>query len=112
MIHYIEVPEKKMIIAELRDTGWDALNKISKMFDNSKISIGPESFADYLMPTKFTTSVTLQDGDEYNIEVGKTEAKNKLMNHYYASLDKRVDRFKAEFLKFAKDFCEKNAETY
>lgn len=112
MIHYIEVPEKKMIIAELRDTGWDAMNKISKLFDNSKVYIGPESFSDYMMPNKFTTSVTLQDGDEYNLEVGKNEAKKKLMSHYYASLDKRVNRFKAEFLKLAKDFCEKNKETY
>lgn len=102
MIHIVEVPEKRRIIAELRNCRYDAVNKILKNINGTGITFG--NINDYLMPDKFSTYVTCHQEDEYDFHVGKELARKKLLSHYYASLDKRLKKFEKSLNECSKNF--------
>lgn len=91
MIKYFINEEKRQVIGLLEDTRWDAYNKISKMIRDTDFCIVPSE--KYMMPDEFRSVVTCDPVDEFDIEVGKSIAKKRLLKNYYASLDKRVSKF-------------------
>ena len=107
-IKYVVIPEKKQTIGILRNTEYDAINRIEKMSGNT---ICISNMNKYLMPHTFKATVTCHDGDEYNEEEGKRQAKKKLLQNYYRSVDRRIDKFREELLilngKFFENFEEK-----
>ena len=48
------------------------------------------------MPNRFKVFVVCDESDEFNEEVGKNMAKERLMRKYYKSLDSRLLKFKNE----------------
>ena len=91
MIKYFVNEEKQQVIAVLENTEWDAYNKIAKMIADTEFCLAPNQ--KYRMPSQFKVTVTCDPRDEFNVEVGKGIAKKRILKNYYASLDKRVNKF-------------------
>lgn len=109
MIKYVSLPDKRTTIAILEDCAFDAINKINKMCDSA---FGNDVYAGivirkYVMPNRFKVSVVCSDEDVWDEEEGKRIAKAKLLRNYYASLDKRINRFKREFEKCSQELLAK-----
>ena len=95
MIKYIVVPERRMVKAILENTAYDACNKISKMLKDTPFC----AFSDkYLMPNRFIAEVVADERDEWNEQFGKDRAKKIVLDNYYKSLDKKLDRFREDAL--------------
>lgn len=108
-IKYIVIPEKKQTIGILTNCEYDAVNRIEKLMGDGFHLC---DLRKYMMPHTFKATVTCYPGDEYNEEEGKRRAKKKLLQNYYRSVDKRIDKFREELLvlngKFFENF-EENA---
>ena len=98
MIKYFVNEEKRQVIAVLENTKWDAYNKIEKMIADTEFCLVPGG--KYLMPSQFKVTVTCDPRDEFDAEVGKKIAKKRVLKNYYASLDKRVGKFREAALIF------------
>lgn len=98
MIKYFVNEEKRQVIGLLDGTKWDAINKINKMMldTNFCFCMGEK----YMMPSEFRTVVTCDPADEFDVEVGKRIAKQRILDRYYAALDKRIDKFREAVLVF------------
>lgn len=90
-IKYFVNEEKRQVIGLLENTKWDAVNKINKMMAGTEFCVVPSK--KYLMPSEFRSVVQCDPRDEFNVEEGKKKAKKRILNRYYAVLDKRVNRF-------------------
>lgn len=90
-IKYFVNEEKRQVIGLMENTRWDAVNKIDKMIRDTDFCFSPSE--KYMMPSEFRTVVTCDPRDEFNVEIGKKIAKQRLLKNYYASLDKRVNKF-------------------
>ena len=90
-IKYFVNEEKRQVIGVLNNCRWDAINKIEKMVADTEFCFCPSE--KYMMPSQFKVSVTCDPRDEFNVEVGKDIAKKRILKNYYASLDKRVNKF-------------------
>ena len=91
MIKYFINSDKKQVIGLLENTRWDAYNKINKMIRDTDFFVAPHE--KYMMPAEFRTVVQCDDRDEFDPEVGKQKAKERILNRYYPALDKRVNKF-------------------
>lgn len=102
MIKYYSNPEKRQTIAVLENCHHDALCKIDKIMHNTNFYFDPSSrmmMERYLMPDTFRVIVTCDPRDEYDFEIGKKIAKERLMKKYYNSLDKRMVMFTSDLAK-------------
>ena len=104
-IKYVVIPETKTTIGILRNTEFDAINRIEKMMGDT---LYIHDMRKYLMPNTFKATVACHDGDEYDVEEGKRQAKKKLLANYYRSIDKRIDKFREELLVLNGKFFENN----
>lgn len=91
MIKYFINEEKQQVIGLLEDTQWDAYNKIAKMIRDTDFCVAANE--KYMMPTEFRAVVQCDPADEFSVEEGMRIAKERILNRYYTSLDKRVDKF-------------------
>ena len=98
MIKYFVNEDKRQVIAVLENTKWDAYNKIEKMMADTEFCLVP--CGKYTMPAQFRVVVTCDPRDEFDVEVGKKIAKKRVLKNYYASLDKRVGKFREAALIF------------
>ena len=98
MIKYFVNEEKRQVIGLLDGTRWDAYNKISKMILETDFCVAPNE--KYMMPNEFRTVVTCDPRDEFSVEVGMKIAKKRIMERYYAALDKRIGKFREAALVF------------
>lgn len=98
MIKYFVNEEKRQVIGVLDGTEWDAINKINKMMlDTGFCFCANEKF---MMPSEFRAVVQCDERDEFSVEEGKKIAKKRILERYYASLDKRVNKFYDAILIF------------
>ena len=93
MIKYYVNEEKKQVIGTLAKTKYDAVNKINKMLDGSPFYYCND---ECLMPDLFKAVVNCDPRDEFNVNKGKIKAKERIMNRYYNSFDKRIGIFLAD----------------
>lgn len=103
-IKYYPIPEKKQTIAVLEGTAYDVYNKIDKIRNQAGFNFFPTSssgYEKYLLPDTFKVVVTCDPRDTYDPEVGKKEAKKKLMRNYYRAVDKRMNAFVNDVTLFA-----------
>ena len=91
MIKYFVNEEKRQVVGLLDNTRWDAINKINKMMLDTDFCLC--MCGKYEMPHEFRSVVTCDPSDEFNAEVGKQIAKQRILDRYYASLDKRINKF-------------------
>ena len=91
MIKYFINEEKRQVVGLLEGTRWDAVDKISKMINDTDFCVVPNE--KYMMPKEFRVVVQCDPSDEFIPEVGMAYAKERIMKRYYASLDKRVNKF-------------------
>ena len=97
-IKYFINEEKRQVIGVLENTRYDAINKIEKMLGDTEFCFcGGKK---YLMPSEYRAVVQCDPRDEFNVEVGKQIAKKRILKNYYASLDKRIDKFREDALAF------------
>lgn len=98
MIKYFVNEEKRQVIGVLDGTEWDAINKINKMMlDTGFCFCANEKF---MMPSEFRAVVQCDERDEFSVEEGMKIAKERIMKRYYASLDKRVHKWREALLIF------------
>ena len=90
-IKYFVNPKKRQVIALLENTEWDAYNKIHKMVRDTDFCVVLKD--KYMMPSEFRVTVTCDHRDEFDVEVGKKIAKKRILDNYYAAMDKRVNKF-------------------
>lgn len=107
-IKYFVNEEKRQVIGVLDGTEWDAFNKICKMTRETDFCVVPHE--KYKMPSEFRAVVQCDHRDEFNVEVGKNIAKQRIMDRYYAALDKRVGKFREACLVFNGSVFETPAE--
>ena len=93
MIKYFINEDKRQVIGLLEGTEFDALNKINKMLDGSPFSYWNRKC---LMPDSFKAVVTCDPSDEFDVDTGKKIVKERIMNRYYRSFDKRIATFIAD----------------
>lgn len=98
MIKYFINEEKRRVIGLLEGTQWDAYNKISKMIRDTDFCVAPN--AKYMMPSEFKAIVQCDPTDEFDVEEGKKIAKKRILDRYYASLDRKVEKFREAALIF------------
>lgn len=91
MIKYFVNEDKRQVIGLLDGTRWDAYNKISKMVRDTDFCVVPNE--KYMMADKFRAVVQCDPSDTFNAEEGKRIAKKRILDRYYAALDKRVNKF-------------------
>lgn len=91
-IKYYVNEEKRQVIGVLSNCRWDAVNKINKMMRDTEFCVVPSK--KYLMVPEYRVVVQCDERDEFNPEVGKAIAKKRILDRYYAALDKRVDKFR------------------
>lgn len=96
MIKYFVNEEERVVVAVLENTRWDAYNKICKMMRDTDFCVAPKN--KYMMHSAYRAVVTCNEKDEFDVEVGKKLAKERVLEHYYAALDKRLDEFRASVL--------------
>lgn len=97
-IKYFVNEEKRQVIGVLSGTRWDAINKIDKMMSDSDFCLAISK--KYQMANEFRAVVQCDERDEFSVEEGKKIAKKRIMDRYYAALDKRVDKFREAALVF------------
>lgn len=107
-IKYFINEEKRQVIGLLENTRWDAVNKISKMICDTDFCVVPSK--KYQMPSEFRVVVQCDAVDKFNPEVGKNIAKKRILDRYYAALDKRVNKFREAALVFNGKVFETPAE--
>ena len=90
-IKYFVNEEKRQVIGVLENTQWDAVRKINKMIRDTDFCFCPSE--KYWMPSEFRVVVQCDERDEFNPEVGKKIAKQRILDRYYPALDKRVNKF-------------------
>lgn len=95
-IKYFVDQDEKKVVAVLENTRWDAYNKICKMIRDTDFCVVPKD--KYMMHSAYRAVVTCDDRDEFNEETGKKIAKERVLEHYYAALDKRIDEFRTSLL--------------
>lgn len=91
MVKYFINENKRQVIGLLEGTEWDAMNKLEKMVRDTDFCLVPN--AKYMMPSKFKAVVTCDPRDQFDVEVGKRIAKQRVLKNYYKALDKRINRF-------------------
>jgi hypothetical protein len=91
MIKYFVNEEERKVVAVLENTRWDAYNKICKMTRDTDFCVVASE--KYMMPSEFRVVVQCDERDEFDPEIGKKIAKKRILKNYYASLDKRVNKF-------------------
>ena len=92
MIKYFVSEKDRKVVAVLENTRWDAYNKICKMVRDTDFCVAPKE--KYMMHSAYRAVITCDERDEFDVETGKKIAKERVLEHYYAALDKRIDEFK------------------
>lgn len=90
MIKYITIPEQKKTVAILTGMKYDAIYRIYKFCNGTDISF---DWTKYLMPEKFRSVVVCSPDDTYDVNEGKKQAKEKLLNKYYSALHEKINDF-------------------
>ena len=96
MIKYFVDEKERKVVAVLESTRYDAFNKICKMVRDTDFCVVPKE--KYMMHSAYRAVVTCDARDEFDAEVGKKIAKERVLEHYYAALDKRIDEFRSSVL--------------
>lgn len=90
MIKYYVNEDKRQVIGVLNGTKYDAINKIDKMLDGTPFCYINDKC---VMPDSFRAVVTCDSEDEFIVKIGKDKAKERIMDRYYSSFDKRINIF-------------------
>lgn len=89
MIKYTIIPNKKIVVAELCGTKYDAVKRINKilhggvLIDESK----------YLLKDRYKVTVKCNDEDDFYEEVGIQIAERRLMDKYYRDKNRAFELF-------------------
>lgn len=92
-MNYYVVPEQGKVIGVLNGCAWDAVRKIEKLTNNTSACFFDKK---YLMPNTFRAVAKCSEDDVFDEETGKEIAKQKVMDKYYDSLDRRMVMFFGE----------------
>lgn len=112
-IRYVVNKEKRTCVALLENIEFDAINKINKMcLKDARFTDCANMYAyvcrdsKYVMPNKFVGVAKCSSEDNWDEEVGKRVAREKLLDKYHNELDKQLLRFLNNMLYVADSFAE------
>ena len=89
-MNYYPVPEQGKVIGVLNGCAYDAIRKIERITNDTCFCAFDKK---YLMPNTFRAVAKCSEDDVYNEQTGKDIAKQKVMDKYYDSLDRRMLMF-------------------
>lgn len=89
-VKYVSIPEQKKTIAILSNTKYSAVNKIAKLVNGTGICFDTDK---YLMKNTYRSVVCCAPGEEFDAEMGKELAREKLLEHYRRDLGKKLEKF-------------------
>lgn len=95
MIKYYINENKRQVIGVLSGCKLDAVNKIDKMMRDTPFCVCPSR---YYMKNEFKAVVVCDSRDEFNAEKGMEIAKQRIMDRYYKSFDKKIAKFREDLL--------------
>lgn len=113
-VTYKEIKDKGIVIAQIDNIEFDALDKINGFIScaTSKVNLHSAKFhwekdsdlkeRKYFMPTSMKSIARCHPNDTYSYEKGKSIALKKLSEKYNRSLDRRVARFTRDMSKAVK----------
>lgn len=112
-IRYVINEEKRTCVAILEGTQHDAITKINKMCksevrfsDEADIWVYDIKNSKYAMPNKFVGIAKCSPEDEWDVEIGKSVARKKLLDKYHKELRNREAKFLDNILYIADRFVE------
>jgi hypothetical protein len=94
-IKYYDIPEKGMTVGVLRNTSYDALNKIEKLSNGTPFCAYD---AKYMMPDNSRAVAKVSGDDVYNQATGRQIVKDKLMAKYRKVFDGVMDTFRNDLM--------------
>ena len=100
-VQYVVDKKNRVVIATIDDCRWDAIDKINKKFIHqatSKMEIS-SFISDMLMPNRFKAVARCCPEDEWDENVGKRLACERLTKKYEKSLNRRMARFMVDMNK-------------
>lgn len=95
-IKYFVNEKKRQVIGVLSNCQWDAIRKIDKMIAGTEFCFCPSE--KYMMPSEFRAVVQCDERDEFDPEIGKRIAKERILDRYYPAIDKRVGKIREALL--------------
>lgn len=113
-VTYKEIKDKGVVVAQIDDIAFDALDKINSFIScaTSKVNLHSTKFyweknndlkeRRYFMPESMKSIARCHPNDTYSYEKGKSIALKKLSEKYNRSLDRRVARFTRDMSKAVK----------
>ena len=106
-VKYTVDRDNKVVIAELKDTMFDALYLVNEKFVQNvtsgiEINVGvlPRN-PKFEMNHKYKAVARLRDGDEWDEQRGKDVARNKLTEVYHNGMNKRLANYATYLRKIA-----------
>ena len=107
MIKYFVNEKKRSVIGVLENTSHDCINYVCK---NAGVDCIPACLlTPGLMPDSFRTEVKCHPDDEFDVEVGKKIAKERILENYWRSRRKAMIRLAKKLEDYAdtlEDFAE------
>lgn len=90
------MPAHRIVKAEINDCEFDAIREFNRKFlahSTSSLTLAPVNSYDekFIMPNTFSVVVRCHPDDEFDEEVGKRLALNRLADKYTKSLNKHLE---------------------
>lgn len=98
VVYKVDEPNR-VVIASVKDTEYDFMDYADNFFADRKVNVGPyhtdetDECDQYLMPHSFWGKARCSVDDEWNPEVGKLIAYDRLKNKYWRSFFKVANKY-------------------
>ena len=94
-VQYFVDEKNKVVVASINGCKYDSVYVINGIINNvsSKISFDPSYDSELLMRDSYKAVAKCDNEDEFNVEIGKKIALEKLIDRYHKSLNNRIDKF-------------------
>lgn len=109
-VKYVVVEKKKMVIAMLENTTYDAINRINKELYHTGVDVDYYS-PKVMMAPKYSGTAKCHGDDSFSVEEGKRIAREKCIRNYNRAMDRRMEHFYNEMQKLSSKLTERYNET-
>lgn len=114
-IRYMVDETKGIVMATLNNCKYNAIDTANnwtgcRRIDRRNVETRINENKKYLIPNKFIGVAQCSPEDEWNEEVGKQIARDRLLNKYHNSLNKALKKINADIITEASNFNDRVAK--
>ena len=108
-IKYYVNEDKKVVVAKMNDTAYDALNLIAAKRGHLLLGYITRSRSSkpYKMKDSYVARARCHEDDTFDVEIGKELAKNRVLFKYYEDLTKVLQKIRCDADKNLEEICRK-----